>query len=109
MIDPGRILRVKRSNIAGRIRNGFAPASRRRVFSNFAGLSISKCPFRNLPESGKGRWGEGLTAEHMKRCRWLKPQLVEVIEFLESTLDNHLRHPKFVGLRDDVVASQVTR
>jgi bifunctional non-homologous end joining protein LigD len=45
----------------------------------------------------------------MKRCRWLKPQLVAVIEFLEWTLDNHLRHPKFVGLRDDVVASQVTR
>jgi ATP-dependent DNA ligase len=35
---------------AGRIRNGFAPASRRMVFSNFEGLSISKCPFRNLPE-----------------------------------------------------------
>jgi ATP-dependent DNA ligase len=109
MIDPGRILRGKRSNIAGRIRNGFAPASRRTVFSNFEGLSISKCPFRNLPESGNGRWGEGLTAEDMKRCRWLKPQLVSVIEFLEWTLDNHLRHPKFVGLRDDVVASQVTR
>ena len=38
-----------------------------------------------------------------------EPQLVAVIEFLEWTLDNHLRHPKFVGLRDDVVASQVTR
>jgi hypothetical protein len=59
---------------AGRIRNGFPPASRRTVFSNFEGLSISKCPFRNLPESGKSRWGEGLTAEDMKRCRWLKPQ-----------------------------------
>jgi hypothetical protein len=39
---------------------------------------ISKCPFRNLPESRKGRWGEGLTAEDMKRCRWLRPQLVAV-------------------------------
>lgn len=44
---------------AGRIRNGFAPASRRTVFSNFEGLWISKCPFRNLPESGKGRWARG--------------------------------------------------
>src|SRR5882757_421351 len=100
MIDPGRILRGKRSNIAGRIRNGFAPASRRTVFSNFEGLSISKCPFRNLPESNKGRWGEGLTAKDMKRCRWLKPQVVAAIEFLEWTHDNHLRHPKFVSLRD---------
>jgi bifunctional non-homologous end joining protein LigD len=45
----------------------------------------------------------------MKRCRWLKPQLVAAIEFLEWTLDNHLRHPKFVTLRDDRVASQVIR
>ena len=44
---------------AGRIRNGFTPASRRTVFSNFEGLSITECPFRNLPESGKGRWGRG--------------------------------------------------
>jgi ATP-dependent DNA ligase len=71
----------------GRIRNGFTPASRRTVFSKFEGLSISKCPFRNLPESGMGRWGEGLTAEDMKRCRWLKPQLVAAIEFLEWTPD----------------------
>src|SRR5208282_6942060 len=109
MIDPGRILRGKRSNIAGRIRNGFAPASRRSVFSNFEGLSISKCPFRNLPESGKGRWGEGLTAEDMKRCRWLKPKLVVAIEFLEWTPDARLRHPKFVALRDDRVAREVSR
>jgi len=94
---------------AGRIRNGFTPASRRAVFSNFEGLSMTKCPFRNLPESGKGRWGEGVTAEGMKRCRWLKPQLVAAIEFLEWTQDNHLRHPKFVSLRKDRVAREVVR
>jgi ATP dependent DNA ligase-like protein len=32
----------------------------------------------------------------MKRCRWLKPRLIAVIDFLEWTLDNHLRHPKFI-------------
>src|SRR5258708_22899122 len=96
MIDPGRILRGKRSNIAGRIRNGFAPASRRTVFSNFEGLSVSKCPFRNLPESAKGRWDEELTAEGMKRCRWLKPQLGAATQFLQWPHDNHLRHPRSV-------------
>jgi ATP-dependent DNA ligase len=94
---------------AGRIRNGFTPASRRTVFSNFEGLSISKCPSRNLPESGKGRWGEGLTAEDIKKCRWLKPQLVALIEFLEWTLDNHLRHARFVALRLDKEARKITR
>ena len=94
---------------AGRIRNGFTPASRRTVFSNFEGLSITECPFRNLPESAKGRWGEGLTAEDMNRCRWLKPQLVAAIEFLEWTVDGHLRHPKFVRLRDDREPTEIAR
>jgi len=67
------------------------------------------CPFRNLPESRKGRWGEGLTAEEMKRCRWLKPQMVAAIEFLEWTHDNHLRHPKFVSLRDERDRREVAR
>ncbi len=94
---------------AGRIRNGFTPASRRTVFSSFEGLSISKCPFVNLPESRKGRWGDGLTAEDMKRCRWLKPQLVAAIKFLEWTPEARLRHPKFVSLRNDKRAVHVIR
>jgi hypothetical protein len=34
---------------------------------------------------------------------WLKPQLVAQIEFTEWTPDGHLRHSKFVGLREDKV------
>ena len=94
---------------AGRIRNGFTPASRRTVFSSFEGLPVSKCPFRNLPESRRGRWGEGITAEDMKKCRWLKPELIATIEFLEWTPDSRLRHPKFVGIHDDRSPSGVTR
>jgi bifunctional non-homologous end joining protein LigD len=94
---------------AGRIRNGFTSASRRTVFSNFERLSMNKCPFRNLPESRKGRWGDGLTAGDMKKCRWLRPQLVAAIEFLEWTLDDRLRHPKFLGIRVDRIAAEVSR
>jgi ATP-dependent DNA ligase len=79
------------------------------VFSQFRGLTIAECHFRNLSERGRGRWGEGLTAEDMEECRWLKPQLVASIEFLEWTPENRLRHPKFVGLRDDQEAEQVVR
>jgi len=42
-----------------RVRNGFVPASRRQVFTRLKPLLISKCPFVNLPERHKGRWGEG--------------------------------------------------
>ena len=94
---------------AARIRAGFAPASRQRLFASFAALEMSNCPFSNLPESGKGRWGDGVTAEDMKRCRWLRPHLVVAIEFLEWTPDGRLRHPRFVALRDDRDARHVTR
>jgi DNA ligase D-like protein (predicted ligase) len=94
---------------AARIRSGFVPASRQRVFAQFRGLELAECPFVNLPERGKGRWGEGLMAEDMKLCRWLKPRLVASIEFLEWTPESRLRHPKFVSLRDDRDASQIIR
>ncbi len=55
----------------------------------------------NLPEKSHSRWGEGLTAEDMKKCVWLRPDLVAEIEFLEWTEGDHLRHSKFVGLRED--------
>jgi ATP-dependent DNA ligase len=50
-----------------------------------------------------------LTKEEMKNCIWLKPELVAQIEFTEWTPDRHLRHSKFVGLRDDKEARDVVR
>jgi ATP-dependent DNA ligase len=84
-----------------RTRNGFVPASRRRVFEKLKPLIVPNCPFVNLPETRKARWGEALTAEKMKKCVWVQPKLVARIEFLEWTDANHLRHSKFAGLRDD--------
>ena len=94
---------------AARTRNGFTPALRASVFEKLRPLEIATCPFANLPEKRSGRWGEGLTAEKMKECRWLKPVLVGRFEFVEWTPENHLRRVKFVGLRDDQKASDVTR
>ena len=44
-----------------------------------------------------------------ENCVWLKPELVAQIEFTEWTPDGHLRHSKFVGLRDDKDAKKVVR
>jgi DNA ligase D-like protein (predicted ligase) len=84
-----------------RVRNGFVPASRRKVFEKLRPLVTPKCPFVNLPETRKARWGEALTAEKMKQCVWVKPEIVAQVEFLEWTDADHLRHSKVVGLRDD--------
>jgi ATP-dependent DNA ligase len=64
---------------------------------------------KNLPETRRTRWGEGLTAEGMKKCVWLRPQLVAQIEFLEWTESDHLRHSKFVALREDKDARRVIK
>jgi bifunctional non-homologous end joining protein LigD len=94
---------------AARTRNGFTPASRAELFKKLRPLEISACPFANLPEKKAGRWGAGLTAAKMAECRWLKPQLIGQFEFVEWTEDAHLRHSRFVALRDDKKAKDVKR
>jgi bifunctional non-homologous end joining protein LigD len=94
---------------AARTRNGFTPVVRQQLFKKFQGLAMKECPFANLPEAKSGRWGAGLTAAKMKDCRWLKPVLVAQIEFLEWTGENHLRHTRFIGLREDKAARDVRR
>jgi len=94
---------------ASRTRNGFTPALRQQLFKKFRSLEIADCPFANLPEARSGRWGQGLTKAKMADCRWLKPELVGQFEFVEWTADNHLRHTKFVALRDDKRAQDVRR
>jgi DNA ligase D-like protein (predicted ligase) len=101
--EKGRLL------FAARTRAGFAPAARQQVFRAFRGLETPDCPFTNLPEARSGRWGQGLTKAKMADCRWLKPVLVGRFEFLEWTADDHLRHARFVALRDDKPARSVRR
>src|ERR1700740_1502620 len=84
-----------------RTRNGFIPASRRQVFSRLKHLVSPTCPFVNLPETRRSRFGEELNAEKMKKAVWLKPVAVAQIEFLEWTEADRVRHSKFVGLRED--------
>jgi bifunctional non-homologous end joining protein LigD len=81
----------------------------RQVFGRLQPLKIAVCPFVNLPETHKGRWGDGLTVEDMEKCVWVRPELVAQIEFLEWTESNHLRHSKFAGLRVDKNARSVVK
>jgi DNA ligase D-like protein (predicted ligase) len=92
-----------------RVRNGFVPALRAKVFKRLHKLEIKTCPFSNLPQRDKGRWGQGLTADKMAECRWLKPHLIAQIEYADWTDVNHLRHSKFIALRDDKPAKDVRR
>jgi DNA ligase D-like protein (predicted ligase) len=95
------VYRGKQLHYSARVRAGFVPLTRRQVFERIKSLETAKCPFANLPEKDAGRWGQGLTAEKMRECIWVKPKVVAEVEFLEWTGADHLRHTKFIGLRDD--------
>jgi bifunctional non-homologous end joining protein LigD len=94
---------------AARTRNGFTPKSRAELLKKMKPLEVMDCPFANLPEKHAGRWGAGLTAAKMADCRWLRPVLVGQFEFVEWTADAHLRHSRFIGLREDKRAKEVRR
>jgi bifunctional non-homologous end joining protein LigD len=45
----------------------------------------------------------------MKECVWVRPKLVAVVEFLEWTEGDRLRHSKSVGLRADKNPREVVK
>lgn len=94
---------------AARVRAGFVPRTRQEVFAKIKPLKTATCPFANLPEKEPGRWGQGLTAEKMKGCIWVKPQVVVRIDFAEWTGGGKLRHTSFFALRQDKDPRKVVR
>jgi bifunctional non-homologous end joining protein LigD len=100
----------KRLQFVAKVKNGFVPRLRAEIFPALKKLTIPDCPFVNLPEKkGASRWGDALTAEKMKECRWVKPSLVCQVAFVEWTDSGKLRHCTFVAMRDDKPASAVVR
>src|SRR5262249_14182024 len=85
------------------------PVVRAQLMKTLKPLERKECPFANLPEPKGGRWGQGLTLAKIRDCVWLKPVLVGQFEFVEWTPDNHLRHSRFIALRDDKPAPTVRR
>jgi bifunctional non-homologous end joining protein LigD len=94
---------------ASKVGTGYSDAVLRAVHGRMEPLHTEKCPFANLPTKRKGRWGQGITRSEMTKCTWLKPRLVCEVRFTEWTRDGGLRHPAFLGLREDKPAGEVIR
>ena len=99
----------KKLNFCARVGTGFNRKTLASLFEEMEKLTIGQCPFANLPVPRNSRWGGGVTAADMKRCTWIEPKLVCEVEFTEWTGDASLRHPAFVGLREDVAPQDVHR
>jgi bifunctional non-homologous end joining protein LigD len=94
---------------AGKVGTGFNAKLLRTLHGKFDTIRRETCPFVDLPEKRSGRYGTGVTAAEMKRCHWVRPVLVAQIRFAEWTRDGRLRHPVFLGLREDKAAHEVVR
>jgi bifunctional non-homologous end joining protein LigD len=90
---------------ASKVGTGFDHDSLDSLYRRFQKLTTTVCPFVNLPTKGPN----GLSRAEMRRCTWLLPALVCQVRFTEWTSDGGLRHPVFLGLRDDKRPNEVHR
>jgi bifunctional non-homologous end joining protein LigD len=93
---------------AGRIGTGFSEKLLQALSVELNKIAIKACPFFNLPATGRGL-DQGLTLSEMRRCIWVKPSMVCEVKFTEWTRDDRLRHPVFLGIREDKQPSEVVR
>jgi bifunctional non-homologous end joining protein LigD len=94
---------------AGKVGTGFNEKSLRALYRELDKIRIPTCPFVNLPEKKGDRWSPGLTASEMRKCHWVQPKLVAQIRYTEWTRDDKLRHPVYLGLREDKSAKDVVK
>jgi bifunctional non-homologous end joining protein LigD len=66
-------------------------------------------PLRESAGKHAGRWRQGLTAEKDAGLPVAGAGAGGAVEFEEWTQDAHLRHSRFVGLREDRSAKEVRR
>jgi len=94
---------------AGKVGTGFDRRLLAELHALFLRRLAPKCPFADLPQARRLRFGAGMTAAEMRQVTWLKPGLVAQIRFAEWTEEGLLRQPVFVGLRKDKPARSVVR
>jgi len=98
-----------RLRYAGKVGSGFNTERLASLHREFMKRRIAECPFSDLPSPKRSRFGGGMTRGMMREVTWVKPELVAQVQFTEWTDEGSLRHPVFLGLRDDKPAKQVVR
>jgi bifunctional non-homologous end joining protein LigD len=88
--DDGRL------RYAGKVGTGFGRDTLERLGRRLRELEQEESPFVDAHSVPRG-------------TRWVRPELVAQIAFGEWTRDGRLRHPRYLGLRDDKPAREVVR
>jgi bifunctional non-homologous end joining protein LigD len=79
----------------GHTGTGFTHADLQRIFGLLDKLKTDKMPLSKKPATNE-------------RPHWVRPELVAQVRFSDWTNEGLLRHPVFLGLRDDVDPQSVT-
>jgi DNA ligase D-like protein (predicted ligase) len=87
--DDGRL------RYAGKVGTGFTQETLRQLAASLAPLERASSPFSDEVKE--------------PHTTWVEPRLVAQVGFTEWTRDGRLRHPRFIGLREDKPASEVVR
>ncbi len=87
--DDGRL------RYAGKVGTGFTRETLRRLAASLAPLERASSPFSDEVKE--------------RHTTWVEPRLVAQVGFTEWTRDGRLRHPRFIGVREDKPASEVVR
>jgi bifunctional non-homologous end joining protein LigD len=80
----------------GHVGGGFSDPALEAIGARLDALAQAACPFDETPPSNE-------------KPHWVRPTLVAEVRFAEWTQDGRLRHPIFLGLRDDVVPRAIAR
>jgi bifunctional non-homologous end joining protein LigD len=81
---------------AGHTGTGFNEKELARLMKLLKPLETRECPFRERPKTNEPP-------------HWVRPTLVAQVKFTEWTADGKLRHPVYLGLRDDKKPEDVHR
>ena len=75
---------------------GFSDGELGRVWKRLHALKTKASSFAVIPRTNE-------------RAHWVKPELVAEVKFTEWTADGKLRHPTYLGLRDDIKPESVRK
>jgi bifunctional non-homologous end joining protein LigD len=84
-----------RLRYGGKVGTGFSHAALRSLRATLDDMEVDTPPIADPPRE--------------KVAHWVRPELVAQVEFGEWTRDGRLRHPRYLGLRDDKDPTDVVR
>jgi len=86
------LYRDRKLHYVAHVGGGFNERTLASIYKQLQPLKASQSPFVDAPKTNEP-------------VQWVKPKLVAEVKFSEWTADHRLRHPVFVGLREDKKAT----